>query len=366
MSAGSGSRLGASGSPQDTNSPASLISGHSPLLVRDTIATEVLQSSSGSPHPSLLGEKYGLLHFTLLRHFETQLVRAMGLSSPETEAMIHLTVREALNLPFLMDELLAVSAAHKSTLSEAGLRDYYRIEATRLQTRALTQFNAAMPDISDENCLAVFLFSTFLGQHVLFDTFSSHGDLATVLDKLVQCLSVHRGIAIIAGRSWPAIRKYMPPEFSEEAERQMPAFDADHRGTECARLLELLDRSELSPPSRQACCAAVGALQQMISSQQAVQAPSSRRLIAVQQWPVRVPEGYIALLAQRRPEALVILAYYAVLVHQARDFWVVGDAGRFLIQSISQHLGSYWAEWLEWPNHKLGLSGASGSQASPS
>lgn len=34
---------------------------------------------------------------------------------------------------------------------------------------------------------------------------------------------------------------------------------------------------------------------------------SSRRVIVVQEWPVRAPVGYAELFAQRRPEALVIL-----------------------------------------------------------
>lgn len=49
---------------------------------------------------------------------------------------------------------------------------------------------------------------------------------------------------------------------------------------------------------------------------------SSRRIIVVQEWPVRLPVGYVDLLEQRRPEVLVILAYYGVLLHRARDYWL--------------------------------------------
>lgn len=363
LTPGSISEPGPTGPPQDTNSPSSSscsrLSSSTPY---EAIATESLPSAGGNPHQSLLGERYGLLHFTLLHHFESQLGKAMGLRPPEAQAMTQLAVREACTTPFLMDELLALSAAHKSTLPETGHRDYYRIEATRLQTRALTQFNAAKANISEDNCVAAFLFSTFLGQHVLFDTFSSHGDLAAILEKFVQCLILHRGIAAIAGDSWPAIRPHLPPGFGSHSDHQLPTFEAENPGTECAGLLELLDRSELSPPSNQACRAAVEALQRILDSLQASEASGNRRFIAVQEWPVRVPKVYIDLLAQRRPEALAILAYYAVLAHRARDFWIVGDAGRFLIQSITQHLGAYWADWLEWPKCVLAMSGADGSQ----
>lgn len=66
-------------------------------------------------------------------------------------------------------------------------------------------------------------------------------------------------------------------------------------------------------------------------------------------WPVLVSPEYIDLLLQRRPEALVILAHYAILLHYCRDSWMFGDGGRFLIESIRDFLGPDWTEWLEWP-----------------
>lgn len=47
------------------------------------------------------------------------------------------------------------------------------------------------------------------------------------------------------------------------------------------------------------------------------------------------------------------LAYYGVLLHLARDYWTVGDAGEYLIEAITGYLGSSWADWLRWPNEVL-------------
>jgi hypothetical protein len=79
------------------------------------------------------------------------------------------------------------------------------------------------------------------------------------------------------------------------------------------------------------------------------QSSEERRLVVCQEWLVRVPREFVLLLAQRRPEALVIIAYYGVLLHRAKDYWVVGNAGMFLINSISRHLSTYWADWLAFP-----------------
>ncbi len=77
------------------------------------------------------------------------------------------------------------------------------------------------------------------------------------------------------------------------------------------------------------------------------------RFIAAQEWLVRVSGEYISLLARRQPEALVVLAYYAVVLHRAREHWIVRDVGEALIRAVGSYLGRYWADWLDWPCRML-------------
>lgn len=70
-------------------------------------------------------------------------------------------------------------------------------------------------------------------------------------------------------------------------------------------------------------------------------------------WPVLVLREYIDRVAERKGEALVILAHYAALVDTHRDMWLVCDGGKYLVDSISQHLGPRWDEWLQWPRQLL-------------
>ena len=62
---------------------------------------------------------------------------------------------------------------------------------------------------------------------------------------------------------------------------------------------------------------------------------------------------YLKLLTEQRPEALVLLAYYAVVLHHRRRSWVIGDAGRLLITSLSFNLGRHWQPLLEWPRQLI-------------
>ena len=295
--------------------------------------------------PPALGEDYTLTHLELFYHFATRLAGDLVPDSGTSAFFTDLAVRESLSTPYLMDELLALSAAHKSTL-QPDRRDFYLTEATRLQTRGLSRHNGLQTELSDDNCVAVFMYSALLGQHVLFDTFSLQGDFPAVISKLVQCLSLHRGIRTIAASS------------SEDTLRKLLGGDLSHleplgvvqSGDESALLWDQLEGSQLSDASKNNCHEAVKALQDMFSRQRL---GTVRSALAVQEWAVRVPTGYVELLNQRRPEALVVLAYYAVLLHRERMYWSIGGTGSYLIRSITSNLGEYWAEWLEWPNRVL-------------
>ncbi|KAL2128911.1 hypothetical protein VTI74DRAFT_8489 [Chaetomium olivicolor] len=306
-----------------------------------------------SIEPDLLREGYSLIHLELLHHFDHDLNLAFPLAQPKVVPLLRLAVREAFGRPYLMNELLALSAAHKSTLAGNEQVTSYRTEATRLQTRALARLDVtAQADISDDNCLALFLFSTFLGQQ----------HLAAILDRFSHSLGLHRGIRAIAGRSWPRLSAQLQSSAKlgpEHGRTGTGILDSSggQRGTECTALLELLrTKSQLAGAAAQACRDAVDALQQMFDSARPATTSTAnvnRRFTVAQEWPVRVVASYVDLLDQRRPEALVILAYYGVLLHQPRDYWAVGDAGSYLVRSITRHLGTYWADWLRWPNTAL-------------
>jgi hypothetical protein len=66
-------------------------------------------------------------------------------------------------------------------------------------------------------------------------------------------------------------------------------------------------------------------------------------------WPIRAKDEYVRLLQQLNGQALVVLAFYGVLLHQRRRSWMIGDSALFLVNSIARHLGPTWERWLDWP-----------------
>ena len=70
-------------------------------------------------------------------------------------------------------------------------------------------------------------------------------------------------------------------------------------------------------------------------------------------WPIQLRSDYLGLLGEKRPEALVILAYYGTLLHFYNRSWVVGETGRRLVQALGEYLGPEWKDWMQWPSEMV-------------
>lgn len=120
------------------------------------------------------------------------------------------------------------------------------------------------------------------------------------------------------------------------------------------RLHGLLRDADMGPESEQACREAVETLQLVYQSESSTEGPSSEKAPgSIWTWPVLLSAVFADLLMKRRPEALIILCHYAVLLHRRRRIWLVRNAGQMLISEITRFLGTYWLDWLDWPNQML-------------
>lgn len=326
------------------------------VALPQVLEAEAHQSHDVSRDQDLfLSDRYSLVHMELLDHFQKWIPNPLHLVQPLLDRMMTLVITEAFTAPYLMDQLLCFAAAHKSTLTDCpeSQRRLFATEATRLQTRALSSFTSLQVDVTEDNCVALMLYSSLLGQHVLFDVFSSRDHLSSILDGLVQCLGVHRGIRTIASAAWPLIRARLENSVSSELFSHLDHPTAKSMG-ECDPLTNCMRGSQMGQTSKGTCNAAIVTLQYCFDSlhqpSRNLQCPSAH---AAQDWLVRVPTEFGQLLTERRPEALMILGYYAVLLHRARDYWPIGESGQRLFKFIRTHLGESWGEWLVWPRQEI-------------
>jgi hypothetical protein len=263
----------------------------------------------------------------------------------------------ALSAPYVMYQMLALSALHLSHIRTAQAR-HYREEATVLQTEALSLFNDSLAEITAENCASMLIFSSFLGLHALTEAVTaSKMDAGGFLDRFVTYLTLHRGVRTFTRESWRLLSQSNISSILNRAERTLHA--ASLQSQEQAifvadRLHGLLNDADMGLGSEQTCREAVERLQLVYQSETLIgETPLVKAPGLIWTWPILLPGNFTRLLMERRPEALIILCHYAVLLHRRRRIWLVGNAGQMLIVEITQFLGTYWKDWLDWPNQML-------------
>lgn len=66
-------------------------------------------------------------------------------------------------------------------------------------------------------------------------------------------------------------------------------------------------------------------------------------------WPIVVRVGFISLIEQRQPFALVLLACYCTQLHVFRRFWVLERRAESLLSEVLEVMPPEYADLLDWP-----------------
>ncbi|ESZ89894.1 hypothetical protein SBOR_9719 [Sclerotinia borealis F-4128] len=313
------------------------------------------QSNSQTPHGfSLHPETSSYVNFThleLFQHFQDNQGFIWG-DNLTTQSSRTNVLKYAFVTPFLMYELLAYSALHISIIRPDQFQ-FYHDESRMLQQQSLKLFNDSVQEVNDENLIPSFLYSGILGHHTFVDTFSvADSDLNQFIDKLVQAIKLMRGVRVCFTGWWEVLEKSEIRGLMQHGDGHV-----EHTDEYVKHFLELqaklpgipgIDHVELE------------ALQEAVRQLKWVHVSSLFNLgngnlgpTMVTSWPITLSLEYSELLLKRRPGALVVLAYFSVLLNLSRKHWAVGSAGKFLLDVVGTCLGKDWDTWLEWPRSKV-------------
>jgi len=296
-----------------------------------------------------------MLHFELLYHLSTETIPSVELNSEQIKIPVSELFRVCVSAPYAMNEALALAALHLAAVSSPDKKDFYRTHAGYLQTKALSMFNAMKPEVNAETSGAIFLFSVMLGNHLLSDALVFRDtDFNNFMEKLSQSIHLFRGVRVVAGLSFHILAE--TPLSPMLRYNKMPSDRDGFLGPECQRLLDLVTSARLGQSITDCYKDAIENLQ--LASNSANSDPGFMSKSPIAAWPVRVSDEYFDALKARRPEALIIFAHYAVLLHSIRDSWLFCDSGLFLIESINAFLGPGWEEWMAFPNSVLDTGSA--------
>ncbi|QYT02676.1 Zn(2)-C6 fungal-type domain-containing protein [Trichoderma simmonsii] len=82
----------------------------------------------------------------------------------------------------------------------------------------------------------------------------------------------------------------------------------------------------------------------------------NRRLSGPIVWVLTTPGEYFQRLHQRQPHAMLLFAYFGVVIHSLNGYWFFEGWGRNIVEVVEELLGEYWKPWTEWPKQAVGLS----------
>ncbi|KAH7237003.1 Upc2 protein [Fusarium redolens] len=297
------------------------------------------------------GPTFTATHMVFLHYAMMNMSDFMALQA-RAQPVIDAALENSYNAPYLLDQVLALSALHLST-QDVVQASSFRRQATELQTRALGLFNKAKDHISEDTYMPTFLFASLLGLHVLHETLGQrHDTLAEFVDHFVSYLRLHRGVRAITAKYWHHIlHSDLQPLMHiavifEQTESEASGEDTKH-------LREFLESSSTSSTATEACLSALDRIQWVLDMTKQEPSRSDIGPHAVMAWPQVIPDKYIEALYEHRPEALVVLAFYGAILHRYREFWVFGHSGSFLIYLVARTVGSFWQYALAWPLQSL-------------
>ena len=306
-----------------------------------------------------------MVHIELFHHF---LSSTYGFLEPEqaTSRLIKDTaVKHAVTTPFLMHQLLAFAARHRSSVCPDRDRFFRRL-AAQLQGEAISLFGRV-----DLNCVtpaervSIFLFSSFLGFQDLCETLAAlreeEEDEVVVgggggggvprfdawMERYMRYVHLHRGVHKVISGSWPELRGSELRPLLEAGEEM---FKASGTGGECDDLRARIAKAErLSAEDKVACCEAIRHLQWVFDGRPVVR----ERMNVLLAWVPMLPDGFVRLLERGCNEAFCVLAYYFVLLHFCRDVWFVSGSGEYLLKLLDEYLGPEWEEWMVRPKELI-------------
>lgn len=254
----------------------------------------------------------------------------------------------AMSCPYLMNELLAFSALHLAHINPAKAR-FYRHQAVGLQTNALRIFNCEMTKVTEENCMAVMIFSWLMTMHTLSECKES-SDTHSFLDQFLRYMHLHYQVSAVTREAWPLLlQSQMGHMILENAK----VVEHTESGSHTANLKRCIRGSETLDDGEKATCEhALGRIQWFFNriDGKVPQADlPALMFLSLVSWPVTIKRDFHRLVAESAPEALIVLSYYCIPLHMFRELWIIGNAGQLLVRNIRLHLDERWQEWLDWP-----------------
>ncbi|KAM0715456.1 hypothetical protein Q7P37_008954 [Cladosporium fusiforme] len=353
-----------------TPGTASTSLGASPT---DSSAYNPIRVLTGAIDRNALPDQGWMLDLELMHHFTASCSEIMTEHFDLLETMWQIEMpRIAIRSQYVMHALLGFSALHLASLQPERAH-LLRACATNHLDKALVLYRQDSGPATAENADARFTFTWFVAMFA-FAIPSS----VPPIDAMVELFSLVRGIEIVLQESlmWIIQGPFAPiltRTFIESrgladdgtALSMAFAFQASSShtgGVGCLgggeslpdgmdfglnHLDFMIGMHSMVPEERRTCVLILSELKQLYA--QVLGSQGSCGMSMIMCFPKQDPSHFSRLLKRRNPQALVILAYYTVLLDLLDSRWWVHGWGRRVLRDVVGSLGDEWKSWIEWP-----------------
>lgn len=309
-------------------------------------------------HPPSLGlteeERLELMHY-----FTTKTSLSMS-AGPLYQSIWRDTIPpHAFRFGFLLDALLAFTLLHRHINQEGDQTDLDILRAQDCFQSCLESYIPSLQSIDHDTYIAVFPCSNVLVgiSFALLRHRPLLDEQDGILSGLTQTFELLLGAETIASGVRTLIQEgSLAPLLDTELAYPHDPYEP------APGLLETLSTILSKSQATATACGVMEAARVSTAYQSSIDSlkrcvskVSSYSILAVGAWPSRAGRTYLELLKQRDSWAMVILAYYGVLLHQHQRYWFIGDSGRRLVQAIAESLGEEWFWYIHWAKESTSI-----------
>ncbi|KAF4967877.1 hypothetical protein FSARC_4644 [Fusarium sarcochroum] len=233
--------------------------------------------------------------------------------------------------PFLMHQILAVSAFHLARLNPSERQEYLS-RALQHQHHAICGIRGEVATVTPRNCHALFAGSSllFIGAFAACAR-TSGGNLEQKVNDLLGVFVLVRGVNSILNLFKDVIRN---GTFGEFIECNSYAGGTGLLSSLVERLhliTESLDAGKVDHVVKAQAGEAIFALGES-AGRASTAAPELNVAII---WPMIIKDGFLQLIRDRHPAALVVIAHYCTVLHAVGSkFWFLENWGHEMLDAI--------------------------------
>ena len=113
----------------------------------------------------------------------------------------------------------------------------------------------------------------------------------------------------------------------------------------------MLGVDAMIPDERRTCALILAELKQIYDS--VLQVQSCCGIASIICFPKQDGGKFATLIKQRKPQALIILAYYCVLLDILDNRWWINGWSTRVLRDVMGSLDEQWRHWIEWPMQSI-------------